>query len=99
MMPIAFINSQLGNHCSNSKIKETTCECWTLTTLKAIIQSFRMAWVNTKGIFFAIDMNLTHEFKNHKLFVCCKISPPSNQQLIHNHSYIEMLQKKLKFMD
>jgi len=25
---------------------------------------------------------LVHEIKNHKLYVCCMINPPSNQQLV-----------------
>lgn len=47
---------------------------------------------NKKTFFLQLIWTLPMNLKNHILFVCCKISPPSNQQLIHNHSYIEMLQ-------
>ncbi len=32
---------------------------------------------------------LTHEVKNHKLYVCCKISSPSSQQLII-HTFVQV---------
>jgi len=81
-MPIVFINSWLENCHSNFSIKDmATCEHYTLTISHIDVQSSHVAWMNTPVRKHLIGL-LAHEVKNHKLDVCCKISPPSNQQLV-----------------
>jgi hypothetical protein len=64
-MPVVFINSWLGNHRSNLKIKEVaTCEC-TLTTSFEVVQSSCVAWVNItiRGHFLCIVYYLPIKLK------------------------------------
>jgi hypothetical protein len=78
MMPIAFISSWFGNPCSNLETKEVaTCEHFTWTTSKVVVQSSHMAWVNTLVLMHHVL--LAHKVKNYNLDVCCRIHPPGNE--------------------
>ncbi len=82
MVPIAFINFGRKNCCSNSNIKDTTLNLDNLLKSCPItLHGLDEHDPSERALFMQLVM-FSHEIKNHKLNVCCKINPQTSQQLV-----------------